>query len=627
MIPKLPDCSRLRTLARCVGLAVALALASAGGAYAAGDRVADAEPAEAKRASERDARRLLEAARLLEREGRIDAALRTAERALELAPTNLRVLRLQARLLDASGRGDEAERLRARADALAPPPADPPDAPLPAIAGRPAGSGLLVIVLPSREGASTRAASRSSLSPEALDDAFAERVALRLPGARIAAPPATLDPTIPAFRAWLDAAGPSLAISLRIERAHCLDTIKDGRFGLAALRVGSASGVREVRSIHDDETLDPSCPSRQVERALETVLGSTEFERELAAAATRSPQPASRAEVHRLFPEFAEAIEAELIDGRRQLAEGRFTAARQAFLRAARIDPDHLDARSFLVEVERSLELAAEIARLPEDRRAPGSPDRPADGPSLGRHPNAAQLDAERNQRNDLLASLALLGADATAPRGDALARLPDGVLPPDDTLGVVRARAALARNRAGAEPDAAATLAVREWRAPDGALLARYFLDADQREATPILVEEDTRGDARPDRYVAWQSGRPSELWETNRTDGLPDVHIVYGVDAEGRATVQRIELTRADRAEPVRVFLYRDGVLRSDFSDVDEDGRFDEIVHFDADGVLVLRETDSDGDGRVDVRSLHRGGRLEDQESRGPGIEADAP
>lgn len=595
-------------------------------------QIEQATPAADRR---REVRRLLEDARRLRREDRLEAALRTTARGLALAPEDVSLLRLRARLLEAVDRGEEAAPLRARADALAPPPADPPDAPLPSVAGRPAGSGLVVIVLPSTGGRRPRADDDETTAPAGLDAILIQRIAQRLPGARITGVPADVEHTVPALATWLEGLGApgrtASAISLRVERADCLDTIKDGRFGLGILRVGIAGRALAVRTLRDDVLLDPDCPARQVARVLESAFALPEFEAKRAAAVTGTPIRPSRGDIVALFPDLASAVEAELVAGRRALADGELVRARDAFRRATRIDPDHVDARSFLVEVERHLELGDEIAAVAaqtSSREAPASPNgwtRP------GRRPTPTevriletQLEEAQREREDLLATLALLGAGTTVPGADTLAQLRDAPLPPDDALGVIRARAVIAGTGVDGAPEASRALVARVLADPDGRVRARYYFVAGEVGGAPVLVEEDTRGDAAPDRFVAWRSGRWQALWERNRGGGLPDVSILRSDEGD---MIERIELARAEQSDPLRVFVFRDGQLRSDFVDRDGDGRFDEILHFDASGAPTSFERDTDDDGRIDTRSLHRDGRVVRYEILGPGVAVGVP
>jgi len=52
----------------------------------------------------------------------------------------------------------------------------------------------------------------------------------------------------------------------------------------------------------------------------------------------------------------------------------------------------------------------------------------------------------------------------------------------------------------------------------------------------------------------------------------------------------------------------------------DVDGDGRFDRFDHFDAQGRVELRDEDLTGDGRIDVRTTFRDGRLLKREITDP-------
>ncbi|MBW2233038.1 MAG: tetratricopeptide repeat protein, partial [Deltaproteobacteria bacterium] len=67
----------------------------------------DATPADASQHA-RSGRRLLRDARILEREGRFEAAERTTQRALALTPDDPQLHRLRARVLDSLGRREEA---------------------------------------------------------------------------------------------------------------------------------------------------------------------------------------------------------------------------------------------------------------------------------------------------------------------------------------------------------------------------------------------------------------------------------------------------------------------------------------------------------------------------------------
>jgi tetratricopeptide (TPR) repeat protein len=584
--------------------------ASRGGPSSVGAR-SEATPDDAAR--ERFVRRMLEDARRLERAGRLDAAERTAARGLEADPDHARLHRLRASLLIALGRSDEAAGHRARADALAPAPGPPPTGPRPpGPGGAPAGTGWVLVVLPA-EALPPGDATALGADPVA---ALAERLAGRLPGARVTVLPDEIAVTLPDRARWLETLGRGARASLRVERAHCADTIKDGRFGRAVVRAAHAGRVHRIAQVTDDETLDDGCATRQVARALEAVMDALAMDGPPGPPATDPPADGRRATLA-LFPDVPAARDAHLADGRRHLAIGDLDAAREAFEAAQRVDPDDLDTRSFLAEVDRTLALSLEIAGpAPEPGASPAEAAHTSDRRRLppvlddaDRRALERQLAGEQRRRDELLATLALLGAEATPPDPAKLDALRRGRVR-DDDVGARRAREVLARGAgAGADADAgpgAAALETRVAYAPDGALLARYYRRAAGGHA--VLVEEDTSGDGTPDRWVAWGPGDRREVWETGRGADLPDVHLVYGPDG----VLERIDLTSPNRRAPERVFVYRDGVLRADFQDTTGDGRFDDVRHFDEDGSLALHESDADGDGAVDVRIIYRDGRM---------------
>ena len=71
----------------------------------------------------------------------------------------------------------------------------------------------------------------------------------------------------------------------------------------------------------------------------------------------------------------------------------------------------------------------------------------------------------------------------------------------------------------------------------------------------------------------------------------------------------------------------MYREGMLRSDFHDSNDDGSFDVTSHFGRDGSMILREQDLDHDGRVDVRTAYRGGRVVRRQIMSPEALAELP
>jgi len=170
--------------------------------------------------------------------------------------------------------------------------------------------------------------------------------------------------------------------------------------------------------------------------------------------------------------------------------------------------------------------------------------------------------------------------------------------------------------------------LAVRTLHSPSGALIARYYFDredpagrgdpaGDDAGRLPILVEEDSSGDGRLDRWTAYAGGVRTATWEERHVDGLPDLHVVY--DRDGLAMV-RVEFDDGGDGRPDRSYRYVDGLLAHASLDVDGDGRFDRFDHFDAQGRVELRDEDLTGDGRIDVRTTFRDGRVLKREISDP-------
>jgi hypothetical protein len=124
-----------------------------------------------------------------------------------------------------------------------------------------------------------------------------------------------------------------------------------------------------------------------------------------------------------------------------------------------------------------------------------------------------------------------------------------------------------------------------------------------------PVLREEDTSQDGKPDRWIAYQEGTRSEIWEDGRGRGRPDVHLVFG---EGGEPLERIELDEDGNGKPERVFTYTLGKLTGESRDTNRDGRLDRFDRLDPNGNLTLREEDVNADGAIDVRSLYNAGRL---------------
>jgi Flp pilus assembly protein TadD len=543
------------------------------------------------------ARHSLESARQHRSHGDLAMAESVLRRGLAMAPDDAPLNRALAEVMIELGRSAEAEPLRRRADALDPPPPPPPDTPLPRSA-----RGLLVVLMPPLAG--------DRVPPTWPDGVVAatlqRRLALRLPEAKVV----HADPeSVAAARSWLARFQPQAVLSLRVERAYCGQSQKDGRFGMGWLRVaaeipGDASaGAAQVRAQVSEPRLAGGCLSEVVARALEQALAlplvESAWARSQAPGASRAPWTA--AAVRTLFPGLGQRIEAELQTGRRALASGRLAPAAAAFERAARIDPEDPDARAYLEEARTTLALA---------RQLQGSSRAPTLDPSWspGERASAdALLLEERRRRDDLLALLAVLDEDLRVPPAATLATLRRVEAPPGKDFGPK-----LARERAGGEIEA------RGVYAPDGSLVSRYFFA--RGAALPTLREEDTSQDGKPDRWIGYQDGIRREIWEDGRGRGRPDVHIAFA--AEG-GPLERIELDEDVDGKPERVFLYKLGKLSGESRDTNRDGVLDRFDRLDENGNLVLREEDTNADGAIDVRSLYSAGRLVRRQLAAPGLD----
>jgi hypothetical protein len=185
------------------------------------------------------ARRLLRDARAFLRQDRVDAAERALRRGLAVSPDDARLHDLLARVLARQERAGEAARHRRRADELAPPPP-----PLPATALEVSSRSIVVALLPPAN--STERPDRvPSDWPEGIAAKTLEhRLRLRLPLATIAH---TSPQTVAEARSWLAERSPRGAISLRVDRSYCADTLKDGPFAVAWLRAAGEFPANRAR--------------------------------------------------------------------------------------------------------------------------------------------------------------------------------------------------------------------------------------------------------------------------------------------------------------------------------------------------------------------------------------------
>jgi len=307
----------VRLLVLALTAATAVGLAGCGG----GGSVQAIEPSPLSRA-EREvyARKSLVDARLLRREGRLEAAERSTRRGLGYEPDNPKLHRLRAELLEALGRPHEASLHRERADAQDPPPPPLPDSPLAL-----GGAGLLVLLVPPPPEPRRSSADASRVPPDwprgEAAATLVSRLRTRLPEASVSLLSAGEYPgsqSTTAARRWLEKTAPRAAISLRVERAFCGDTSKDGAFAVAWLRLATAGlrppeheipDVQIVRHVVEEPPRE-GCRGEAVARALERSFDEPQLQLLLALPAERRVQSWSSREIHNLFPDSRSASSA-----------------------------------------------------------------------------------------------------------------------------------------------------------------------------------------------------------------------------------------------------------------------------------------------------------------------------
>ena len=553
--------------------------------WAAAGEARDPSPAD----RERVARRQLEAGRALREEGRLELAEAALRRGLAFAPEHAGLYRELARTLGAAGDAEAAADARARADALAPPPPPLPDSALPL-----PSQGLLVVLIPPSGGSPER---RPRGWPEGeVARTLEERVARRLPQAEVLH--ADFD-SVKAARRWLLRRGPRVVLSLRVDRVYCGDTIKDGRFSLAWLRAALEASVFSTRSMLEDPTPPETCRAQATARALEETLTAPLLAQRLAADAPSSAQRWPTLAIRALFPGLSERIDTQLEAGAQLLARGRIQDAADAFRVALQVDPEDPAARTYLHEAEATLALSGELAARRRSRRPQSEQDAGTLDPRFSDAQRAAlesQLVEERRRRDELLAVLAVMDEDAALPPANLLATLQPVPIRDPDAFGPT-----LARRRAGGAIEA------RGARAPDGSEIARYYFpDGDE---LPVLREEDLTQDGRADRWIAYAGSHRAEIWEAGRNAGRPDVRLVFS--QQGRR-LARIEIDRDGNGRPEQVLHYSGDRLTTEARDTSGNGVLDTFDRLDAEGRVVLREEDTNGDGEIDVRSVYEAGRL---------------
>ncbi len=592
-------------------LALTLALALALGAHGAGcaggiDPIPKQRPPTDAEAA-RFVRLRIDDANAFRLQHRLDDAEGALERALAVAPDDPAALRLLARVQAEAGRADDARETRARADAVAPAPPPPPDGPLDV-----AGEDVLVVLLPPEPEEENATGIADEWPDRRAADVLVGRLKKRLPHAGVT----ELAPaTVAQARAWLQLRHPRAVISIRVDRALCGDSVKDGPFALAALTAAAGTSARleaparVYREVDSDPAVGRSCADRALARALERVLTDAEVVAALRASASGDviasawPSP----EIRAFFPALGLGIAAEIERGRARLAVGRLADSAESFKRAEVIDPDDGDVRAYVREAEETLALARELQpTLPAPNAAA------LQGELLEVELTAAQraaaerlLAEERARRDALLAAVAMVSDEGAGLSPTVVAALRPVELGDPEATGPRLGRQ-LARG----------PVVKRAIFAPDGHVLASFYAPA--AGGPPVLREEDSNGKGGPDRWTAYTGERRSEAWEDREDSGVPTAHYVFSADG----SVETIEMLRPVGGAPSRVFHYAGGRVVSEGQDTNGDGVLDRFETFDAGGEVQRREEDLNGDGKIDVRSLYEQGKLVRREITDPSL-----
>lgn len=560
------------------------------------------------------ARRHLIDARLLVEQERYDSALRVIDRGLQLQPDNAKLHRLRGDVLTQLGRSEEAAQHFVQALELNPivplsmqPVIDPERA-----------RQITIVLLPPPFGDDPDAPWGPDRVPPEWPDGTAsntleDRLATQLPGARVM----TLDAatyvehvqSIPGVRAWLAPQGDQSLLSIRVDRAFCGETAKDGHFAVAWLRVAIARGDSKplaVETVRIDLDDPPDCRDEAIARALEAAFELPAVRDALELGASGNTW--GHREVRRVFPRLDQLIQAEIDAGRELLSAGMLGRAAEHFRQASAIDPASASANSLLLDLEDTLSLSRELSLLETSNRPPGTwrriqnPEQlsiDVHGQSSTRNRRAIEerLLEEQRQRDHLQAALAAYGnAQQMAPDSVVLTALRDGEIQDLNALGP-----RLARTLANESVER------RTLYAPDGTVIVRYYFSGDAQH--PVLGEADQDGDGKPDHWVAYSGALRSQAWEDDAGSGKPSMHMTY--ESDGLA-LKQVEIDRNHDGVMDQVLLYQYGLVHLESNDTTGDGRHDVVRHFDPEGDLSLREEDQNGDGAVDLRTHYRSGRL---------------
>ncbi len=551
-------------------------------------------------------------ARALRAEGRLEMAASAARRGLEFQPDNAELHRIRADVLERLGDAQRASVHWERADELAPAPEPLDDLPHPLAR---TGTDVRIVLLPPSASLLGSPGSRNRIprdwprGPEA--ETLRARLQARLPQAKQELVSGDAHPSavsVRSARQWLNTpTSPDALISLRVERAFCGSSIKDGDFAVAWLRVAVAHpGAAETRAhlirVSLDSPPDTDCEAAAVAVGLERTLELFAVQEALGAEAVQDAGWTG-ASLRVVLPDLDERLRAEIDQGRRYLSIGELALALEHFEQAREIDPDDAVAAAFFADSERSLHMLRLLA--PSRESAGYATPGPSDGNDLGpelsqaqRSGLEAQLAHEQRRREEMLSALAVLYELRNAPTGGTVANMRRGGLGDPSATGV-----ALATARAG-EGEA---VEVRTLYAPDGSVLARYYFAGDSE--APVLREEDTDADGAPDRWIGYERGIVSEIWESELPGGPPTLHLIYG---PGGTPIERVELDHDGDGRLDRLFIYSAGQLRQESWDTNGDGAYDRWQHFDETGSLTVREEDVDGDEEIDVRTAYNQGRI---------------
>jgi tetratricopeptide (TPR) repeat protein len=617
--------ARLRESARIACLVFLATASTAALALACGGGVP--QTIEAPELSERNralyARTNLEKARALRAEGRHDVAESVARRGLSYEPNNTDLLRLHADLLEKLGRPEDAQALHARADELEPP--------LPPLDSNPhprsvPETKVLVVLLPPAPSLLTSATrERLPVDWPNGDEAttLAQRLRVRLPHARVIAVASNDHPSarsVTDARAWLAETQPDALIGIRVDRAFCGSSVKDGDFAVAWLRVaiahpdlphgtaapetGEPARSTESRLIRValDTPADEGCEATAIAHAVERTLEVTALHEALAAAPAPEGSSWASASLRAAFPILDWRLQEEIAQGRRYLSLGELALALEHFENAERIDAEDPVTMSFLEEARRSVALARLLEPVnPESQEQTDTASPVHLGAQLSRSQRVgleAQLAHEQRRREEMLSALAVLYEMRSAPTHGTVANMRPGEVRDPTATGIALAIARVPRGNA---------VEVRTLYAPDGGVLARYYFPEDSE--SPVLREEDTIGDGEPDRWVGYDGGVVSDVWEAEKAGGPPTLHLVY---APGGTPIERVELDHDGDGRLDRLFVYQLGLLAEESWDTDGDGAYDRFQRFDASGSLTMREEDVDGDAEIDVRTAYNNGRI---------------